>query len=415
MSAITQPEVTALTVIERAELALDATKTAADLRALVAQSQSITAITNRDGRDECHRAAMVAKNARIAVEKTSKEARDEATRFCKGVISIERDLVGIIAPEETRLIALRNGWDDARAAERAAAEQAEWERVAAIRKRIDAIRDLPLELVSKSIAQIAADIHMLECTDVADDFAEFTGEAIAVRDASLSKMKTLLASAREVDEVVARMNQRIAAERAAREEAERQAAEARRIADEEAAKARAEAKKREQERQIAIAAERAELARQAAEAKRVADEEAAKARAEAAAQKAAEQAALNAERDKLDAERAEFAARVADQLRQANEALAKEEAAQAAIRAEEERKAAEQQAEIDRQQAIIDAAEREKRMAAEAAEAGRQHRAAIAALTPPDADAIIAHVADHFAGGDYDTAQKWLMAMDFSA
>lgn len=113
-------ETTAVTVIERAAVALGSSKAETELTALAAKSKDITAITNNAGREECHAAAMTAKQARIAIEKTAKAAREDATAFSRAVIAEGSRLVALIEPEESRLIALRDEWDEKIAAEKAA-------------------------------------------------------------------------------------------------------------------------------------------------------------------------------------------------------------------------------------------------------------------------------------------------------
>ena len=78
---------TQLTVQQRAAVALQSDKARAELTALAASSQSITAPTNPAGRAECHAAAMAAAGARIAIAKAGKDARDDATQFSKAVIA----------------------------------------------------------------------------------------------------------------------------------------------------------------------------------------------------------------------------------------------------------------------------------------------------------------------------------------
>ena len=98
---------TELTVQARAAVALGSSKAEAELVELASKSKAIIAITNNDGRTECHTAAMVAKDARVNIEKAGKAAREDATAFSKAVIAEEKRLVDLIAPEEKRLIELR--------------------------------------------------------------------------------------------------------------------------------------------------------------------------------------------------------------------------------------------------------------------------------------------------------------------
>ena len=116
---------TALTVTARAALALGSDRARTDLAALIAKSAAINEIKNAIGRDQCHSAAMALVRTRTNIAKTGKAARDDATKFSKAVIAEENSLLAITAPEEARLLALRDTWDDAQAKEKAEAERKE--------------------------------------------------------------------------------------------------------------------------------------------------------------------------------------------------------------------------------------------------------------------------------------------------
>lgn len=130
-------ETTALTVVQRASVALGATEHEKKLVELAKQSVAITTISNNGGLQECHAARMRLKNARIEIEKLGKSARDDATKFSKAVIAEEARLVALIEPEEKRLQAIQDAWDAAREAERIAHENAERERLARIQEAIE--------------------------------------------------------------------------------------------------------------------------------------------------------------------------------------------------------------------------------------------------------------------------------------
>jgi hypothetical protein len=152
-----------LTLPERAAVALGAPKYEQEIRELLARSATITEVKNKDGRDQCHGALMTLKGARVAIEKTAKAAREDATAFSKAVIAEEKRLVAIAEPEEARLTGLRDKWDAEREAEKQAKLAAEKARVDGIRARIDEIRNLPASMVGKSSDEIgvAAD-HLSE-------------------------------------------------------------------------------------------------------------------------------------------------------------------------------------------------------------------------------------------------------------
>jgi hypothetical protein len=275
---------TALTVTARAALALGSDKARTELTELVKKSANITEVKNTAGREECHSAAMVLVRARTNIEKIGKAARDDATKFSKAVIAEEKALIDITQPEEARLLALRDGWDKARAAEKAEAERLERERVAAIHARIGQIKAYgTLALECRTSAKVEELIQKL--TDMPDDgFEEFFMEAAVARTDALARMKEI-SDAKLAEE---QERARIAAE----QEAERQR----------------------------LAAERADLERQQAEARAAQAQADAKAKAErdaAEAQLAAERAAFAAEQDRqreAQAAEARRLAAVADEL-----------------------------------------------------------------------------------------------------
>jgi hypothetical protein len=319
---------TELTVVERAAVALASTERETSLRDLVAKSTDLVEVKNAAARDQVHSAAMTLRTARTDIQKAGKAARDDA----KAVISEENRLIEIVEPEEKRLLGLRDAWDEAREAEKRAKLEAEQRRVAAIREHIDDIRAIAVRMVSCASYVIAAEIEDLEALGITlDRFAELTGEAEAVRGATLDKLRELHAAAvaQEAEQ------KRLAAEREALErqraelaEQQRQEAEARAARERDEAAARAEQERIDRERREAeeaarraqqeredearraaiaaeeqrLAAERAEMARRQEELDRAEREQ--REREEAAAREAAE-AAAQAERDRVARERAE--------------------------------------------------------------------------------------------------------------
>lgn len=316
MTATNPAEQKALTLPQRAAVALGEAANMAKLRELAAQSAGILAVTNPDGREEAHRAGMVLRTTRTNITNTGKAAREDAVAFGKAVIAMEKDLIAIIEPEETRVLALRDAFDEKLAAEKAAKIAAERARTDAIQADIQAIRDTPNKMVLKGSADLAAAIEAMRAIEVsAERFAEFIEAAQAAID--------------EADHALVQMHgSKVGAELAAAEAEQARIAEAARI----------EAARIENER---VAAENARAAAElAAERKRMADEEAARLAAAAEVQKRID-ADAKAARD----EQAKVAAETKRQL----------EAQQAAI-AEAQRKLAEQQAAADaRDAAALDA------------------------------------------------------------
>lgn len=331
-----------LTTVERAEQALGLATLKPQLEALVLKSANVQTITNKAGRDECHSYLMTLKSQRVAIEKTGKEAREEATRYSKAVIAAEKTLIDILTPEETRLAALRQEWDDARQHEKDEAERLERERVQAMVDGIAAINAIPGKLFGAGVSELTQAIHDLRDNDLA------WADEVYAPSANKAKQETL---------------ERLVAARDEREELDRQAAENLRLQQEREAEAKAAAEK--------LAAERAAFEAEQAEARKAqeeADRKAAEARAEADRAAQAERDRIAAElQAEVDAARAEQAKRQAELDRREQEAReqAEADAKEAARRAAEE-------------QAAREAQEAQER-AEQAARADHQHRESVRA------------------------------------
>ncbi len=293
---------TALTATARAALALSSDQTRKDLQELVKKSANIKEVKNVAGREECHSAAMVLVRARTAITKTGKAAREDAAAFQKAVIAEEKALIAITEGEETRLLALRDAWDAARAAEKAEAERIERLRIETIHLRIADIREAGnLALQCRTSAEVEVLIDKLDGTTL-EGFDEFAEEAERARETTLARMKEIGAAKLAEEQERARIKAeqeaeaaRLAEERAELERQRKEAAEAARIAAQERA---------EQEAKAKAAREADEAAAQAildAEALRLADE-----RAAFEAEQAAARAAAQAQAEELARERAEF-------------------------------------------------------------------------------------------------------------
>lgn len=351
---------TELTLPQRAAVALGSAEHEAKLKELAAKHADIVEIKNPAGREQCHGAMMVLANARIAITKAGKEARDDATKFSKAVIEEEKRLIGIIEPEESRLRGMRDEWDAEREREKQAKAEAEKNRIAALQHRIVLIRSHAINSVGAPAWSVADELQHLEAVVIDASFEEFQGQAQLAKDETLDKLREIHSAAVAREEEAARL-------KAEREELER-------------------LRKEEAERQAAAAAARAEEERKAR-----AEYEAEQARL--AAERAAQEAALRAEREaherQLAAERAE-ADRIAREKLAAEEAelRAEREEQQRLLAAERERQAAEakrladERAELERQQHEAEEKRRREeqaRLEAEAREFERR-QAAFAAL-----------------------------------
>ena len=318
---------TALTLPHRAAVALRSAETEQKLLELAAASKSITAITNADSYKQCHASRMALKRMRIEIEKTGKAAREDATAFSKAVIAEEKRLIGLIDPEETRLEKIQTAHDEEVERQRAERVAAEQRRVASIQSVIAGMAAAPARVAGQRAAVMLSELDDLRTRVVeADEFAEFTDQARATRDAVIEVIQTMHGERVAFEAEQERQRQEAERLRLEREAAEREAAaERQRLAEE---KARQEA---------AAAAERellAELARQHAAAQ--------------AAERARHEAEERQRRDRIAAEELERAARIAaeDAARRQEQ---EREAAQ--LRAAAERIAAERaQLELEREQ-----------------------------------------------------------------
>ena len=299
-----------LTPDERARQILGFDAAQAELTELAAQSAGITDITNKAGRDECHARRMVLKNRRLDIQKAGKAAREDAQAYTKAVIGVEKELVGLIEPEEERLGALQDAWDSARERERAEAEAAEAARVQAQQDALATITGALGRLFGADTAALDLALEQLAGFDMDqfdDVFRPAAEQARAEAAAAIRKARDDRAALDAQAEALRVEQERLAAERA---EQERIAAE------------QAEARRLEQEREDA---ER--RAKQEAEDRERAERQAAEDRAR--------QAEREAEQARLDEQRRQLEEQAAEQRRIAEEA--EQERQEAARKAEAER------------------------------------------------------------------------------
>lgn len=328
---------TELTVQQRAAVALNSDKARAELTAIAETLKSMKDPTNRAGRDDCHSAVMQSVAARGAVAKAGKVAREDAVKYQKAIIAEEGSLIGIVKPNEDRVRALRDAWDEKEKAEKAAKAEAERLRVLEITQRISLFKQATADAARFDVpASVAGEILAeLQAIEIDSSFAEFFGEAKETHAAAVAEIRATVEAKHASEAAAAKaQNERILAKIAA-EEAARVAEQVRK---EEAAAAKAKAD--------AEAAERAERERVEAAARKVEQDKADELRRIEAEKLAAERKALDDARAKFEAEQA--AARAIE------EAARKEREDRA--RAEQEAKDAEARAELDK----LEAAKRKK-------------------------------------------------------
>ncbi len=190
-----QLQTTELTVIERASVALSKEVVEKKITELVQQSKSIVAVTDPESRKVCHEAIMVLKDMRVQTQKRAKEGRDEAVQFSKAVILIEKQLVGLIEPEESRLEKMRDDFDAIKEREKQARIDAEIKRVADIHERIAELRgnqSLSPASGSKLIAEHIADLEKIVVDGTFDEFQQMASDA---KIAALKRLGDIHASA----------------------------------------------------------------------------------------------------------------------------------------------------------------------------------------------------------------------------
>ena len=382
---------TALTVVERASVALGSSALEIHLTDLVKKHADITAIANKDGREQVHAAAMVLRKQRTTIAAAGKGARDDAAKFCKAVIDEEKRLIGLIEPEEDRLIKLRDDWDAEREAEKQAAIAKEAARRKHIEETIDAIRNTVFVSPRESSASIDAISAHTEWLDVSEaTYEEFAPEEARAKAETLESLRETLDLAKfnEADQARIKAEQEAEAARlaAGREELARLRAEAderQRIADEQAAEAHRIEEAKLAEERAAIARQREQQEAENLARQMELDRQAAEIRAQQEAARKAQEAAAEAERARIAAAEAEAAR-------------------QAEAKARAEREEAERIAEAKRAEA---AAELERQMK-EQAEAARLAREGQIPLRREIIDVI---------AGRYDVspdaAERWLVEM----
>lgn len=310
-------------------------------------------LTTTKGDKEARSARLELVRLRTSLEAKRKELKAPALERSRLIDDEAKRITSAILELETPIDQQIQAAEQKREAERQAKIEAERQRVAAIRARIDSITSVALRAVGKPAAEVEAKIKLLVGITIGPDFAEFKAEAEAAHADTLGKLRDMHAAALAAEAEAARLAaeraelERLRAEQEERErvERERMAAEQARIAAEQRAEAeRLEALAREQRERLA------------------AEEAAAKAEREKADRAAA---AERAEQDRIAAE-----ARAAEQ-RRIDEQAAELRRQQEAEAAEQRRRDEEAQAERRRQEAMAAELERVNRELAAAQEAER--------------------------------------------
>jgi hypothetical protein len=238
-----EAEIAVLPPATRAVIALKASKTEFDMRAMVAKHAGLVEIKDKAGREQVHGAAMELMRARTAVKRVADEVRDDAKKFNAAVIAEEKRLAAIVEGEETRLKALRDAWDTEQENIKREAEKRDRERVMAITERIAAIRGTAARASAcRTSERVSAILDSLMTTDLTG-FDEFEAEAHAAFTMAKESVTTIR-DAKLADEEAARVAQ-----------AEREAEQRRMDAQRAELEAKEAAQKAEADRLAAQAAE----------------------------------------------------------------------------------------------------------------------------------------------------------------
>lgn len=219
-------DIAALPPTDRAMIVLGSTKTEADLKQMAADAKHITEVKDKDGREQAHRMGMKLRSARTTITKTGKSARDDATAFCKAVIDGEKRLIAITEAEENRVLGLRDAYDAAIEAEKAAKAA----KLAEIQGKIDGIRGLPLALAGCTTEEILAEGNALslfvpteeefgELLQVCMDAKAECSEALILLYTRVSEQEKAAAQVKAEAERLAQAEREAAAKLAAEREA----------------------------------------------------------------------------------------------------------------------------------------------------------------------------------------------------
>lgn len=294
---------------------------------------------------------------RTSLETVRKEIKEPALRHCQLIDSEARRITAEILKTEEPIAAQIE-------AEEKRLFEIEAARVAAIKTKIDQACLVGMGSTKSTRAELEGWLGQLMELTFDESFEEFVDVAEQMRDAEIERLRALLEQRLEADARAAQIaEEKAELDRLKAEQAEREAAERARIAKErEAHEAEMKAKRAaldEEDRKAALA--RAEADRVAREKREAADAEAKKV-AEA------ERVRFNQEREAQERADKEARAARAEEDRKADEARKAEQARIDAEREEWNRRAAEEKAERDRAQFLREQAAREELAAKNAAE-----------------------------------------------
>ena len=163
--------------------------------------------------------------ARNAIEKTRKQLKSPAIEYGKKVDEIAKEFQALIKATEDKLLIQRRRVEDNEARKQREIEEAEENRTNAIKQRINAYNQYPMQCLNKS-ADVIEEMIILSMVPTVEEFEEFYDEAMKAYQEADTQMKLM-------------RDGQILVENAKAIQAEKEA-EAKRIQDEEDAKLQAE-------------------------------------------------------------------------------------------------------------------------------------------------------------------------------
>ncbi|MFH1628152.1 MAG: hypothetical protein ABIE47_05435, partial [Pseudomonadota bacterium] len=245
-----------------------------------------------------HEAKMILTRTRTGVDKRRKELGEDARGWVNAVNQAAKDLLAPIVPIENR-------FKDELQAEDNRIAKIEADRIAAIKAKIEFIREKVVGTASKTSIEIASLMEQVDHTQIMPEvFQEFQDEALKAKSDTISTLVTVYEDKLEAEKKEAELNvmvERLEKLRKEQEaEATRQAEEKRKVEEAqrklEEGLAKLEAEKKAEQARI----EREAFEKQALENARIQAEKDAKEKEEAAAKEKARQEALKPDKEKLD-------------------------------------------------------------------------------------------------------------------
>jgi len=190
-----------LTVNERAKAALSIEHTEKELSELAKKFSDVTEISNADDYSLVKGACREFQKVRVSIERAGKEARDDANKFSKAVLSEQKRLLSIVVPEEDRLKALRKEVDDKAVREAAEKLKKEEERKENIAHKIEYdIRGPANNMFGKDSAELKiylSDLTKIEITE--EEYQEFFDDAVIAKNAGVKKLSVAIEEKEELE------------------------------------------------------------------------------------------------------------------------------------------------------------------------------------------------------------------------